>query len=1088
MKKQLTLAFLACLCLWSVGTAQTFEEISQSVGIDVESDDFANFGGGGAFFDYDGDGDEDLYITGGRQSDHLFQNNGDGTFTDVTFQAGLAITAEYFTSAVVTGDINNDGFREIFVCTWIQLSQNNIFSPSLFFMNNGDGTFTEMATEIGITEMARSMGAVFVDIDNDSFLDLYVINYIDEPNTINSGGQVVGFAHDCFANFFYHNNGDGTFTEMAAELNLDDEGCALAVATTNMDEDDDTDIYVANDFGQWVIPNPFFENLEGTNEFEDIGPQNQSNIGLYGMGIAIGDYDLDQDLDMYISNLGRNVLLRNDGGTFIDFTTEAGVEDEWVEVPFRSTSWGTAFIDYDNNLYEDLFVSNGYIPAANFIATSEISPNKLYHNNEDGTFEDVSTEEGFDNINICRGLAYADYDQDGDVDVFVSVITEGLTEEEHVQLYRNNLDNENNWMQIQLVGVDCNRDAIGSQIRVFVDDKVLIREVRGGSSHASHNSTIAHFGLGTYEEIDSVRINWIGGEPQTVIGLPINQRHTITQGIDPFVDITFELNTNPIEVDPAGIFVFGNGELNAGQNQLLDEDGDGVYSLTKTLPRNFSGQYIFTNGNCMDLSCAEDLSDQPCADAENNNFRSLDNIVTDTTIAACFGFCDTEACLMNFDSIEITFELNMAPVIPAESGVYLAGGTAFGEPGDFPMVDPDGDGIYTLTIRAEPGLSSHYTFTNGLCPDYSCKEDISNQACADPDNFNDRFLEDIQQDTTIEVCFSSCDYDFCFMNFDSVNITFELNMTYQDVSPEGVYLATQEFGNLQEMTDPDGDEVYSITLRQPVGFNTYYTFTNGNCPDLSCRENISGQPCAQAVNFYDRLLPLVTNDTIIQSCFSECSDDLMCTPPVEPTMVTFMVDMRQQEVSNAGVYLGADFDNWSGNIALQDDDEDGIWSTIIPLNPGTYEYKFINGGPGFNGVIEDLDPETDGDCTITNGIFTNRVMTVIPGMTTMELDSVCFGSCSSCIISNTTKPNADWSVQVVPTIAQDQVWLLFRDPAFAEKNIRVFASSGQLIFEDQLFNQSGPYNLATAKWPDGLYVVQIQRGREWVSKRIIVQH
>ena len=184
---------------------------------------------------------------------------------------------------------------------------------------------------------------------------------------------MIGFDHECFDNFFYLNNGDGTFTEMAEDLGVADAGCALAIATTDIDQDGDTDLYLANDFGEWVIPNAFFENVEGTDEFEDIGSMNNAGIEIYAMGIAIGDYDLDQDLDIYVSNLGWNVLLNNNGdGVFSDVTTEANVENEWGMFPFRATSWGTAFIDYDNDLYEDLFVSNGRIPAADFIATADL--------------------------------------------------------------------------------------------------------------------------------------------------------------------------------------------------------------------------------------------------------------------------------------------------------------------------------------------------------------------------------------------------------------------------------------------------------------------------------------------------------------------------------------------------------------------------------------------------------------------------------------------------------------------------------------------------------------------------------------------
>jgi hypothetical protein len=1086
MNSKIYISILFSLLFTSL-SAQTLEEIAIPSGINYEYIDFGDFGGGGVWFDYDNDGDEDLYAVGGRQVDHLFRNNGDGTFTDVTFGSGIEITADYFTPAVIAGDIDNDGFRDILVSTWFQGTDTNIHEPEILFKNNGDGTFTNISEVAGITSRARAMGAAFIDINNDSYLDIYVINYIEVASSINAGGQVIGFDHECFDNFFYLNNGDGTFTEMAEDLGVADAGCALAIATTDIDHDGDTDMYLANDFGEWIIPNAFFENIEGTDEFEDIGPMNNADIEIYAMGIAIGDYDLDQDLDIYVSNLGRNVLLNNNGeGVFSDVTTEANVENEWGMFPFRATSWGTAFIDYDNDLYEDLFVSNGRIPAADFIATADLDSNKVYHNNGDGTFTDVSLELGFYNVAACRGLTYSDYDQDGDIDVFVVPMEESLVEEEHARLYRNNIENDNNWVQIHLIGVECNRDAIGSQIRLFVDDKVLIREIKGGSSHASMNSLIAHFGLGTNEQIDSILVDWVGGETQTVVGAQINHRYSIKQGVDPFVKVTFELNANLIDVDENGLFVAGGDEFGVpGDNMLLDEDQDGIYTFETILPRNYSGYYIFTNGDCDDFSCAENLIGQDCADPDNFNNRFLDNIQQDTIIEACFGSCDYELCLMNFDSVDITFELNMAPVNVAGSGVFLAGGGTFGVPGDYPMEDPDGDGIYTITVTKAVGFTSYYSFTNGNCPDFTCKEDLTGQECGDPNNFYDRFIENVTQDTVIEACFGSCDYDFCLMNFDSVDITIELNMEYQDVSAEGVFLAGGgNFGEPGEypMEDPDGDGVYSITIRQPAGFSSHYTFTNGNCPDFTCKENIAGQDCADPTNFNDRFMGPIMSDTLIQTCFSECTTDLMCTPPVEPVMVSFLVNMQNEVVDPTGVYLGADFDGWSGDIALTDDNEDGIWQVDIPLEPGTYEYKFINGGPSFAGEVEELTPEDHAECTLTTGMFTNRIVTIMEGENTMVLDSVCFGSCEACIVNNIPQVENDWDVNIQPTISKDRFIISFKEDHFEEKQIRVFNTSGQLIQENYIDQPSFIFRLDAMEWPAGLYFVKIQRGNDWQSK------
>lgn len=1072
-----TIFSLFLLFTFSSISAQLLEDVAIESGIHMEYNDFGDFGGGGAWFDFDNDGDEDLYLVGGRDLDHLFRNNGDGSFTDITFGSGLEITADYFTPAVTVGDIDNDGYRDILVSTWFSVAT-NFFQPELLFKNNGDGTFTNISEAAGITASARAMGAAFIDINNDSYLDIYVINYIDIFSSITAAGQVIGFDHECFENFFYLNNGDGTFTESAEEFGLNDTGCSLAVATTDMNSDGLTDLYLVNDFGQWIVPNAFFQNGGEANNFDNIGASSNSGIGIYGMGVAIGDYDLDQDLDMYICNLGRNVLLSNNGNhTFSDATTPANVENEWGTFPFRATSWGTAFIDYDNDLYEDLFIANGRIPAAEFIATTELDSNKVYHNNGDGTFTDVSLELGFYDVSACRGLAYSDYDQDGDLDVLVVPMEESLVPDEHVRLYENKLENDNHWLQIHLIGIECNRDAIGSQIRVFVDTLVLIREIQGASSHASLNSLIAHFGLANYDYVDSIQINWVGGDQQTIIGAQVDQRYSIEQGVNPFVKVSFQLHADSIDIAESGIFIAGGEAFGLpGENSLNDDDQDGIFIFETLLPRNFSGHYIFTNGNCEDFSCAEDLTDQDCADPANFSFRFLNNLQQDTIIQACFGSCDYNYCLMDFDSIDITFQLNMTSESISEEGVYLAGGGSFGIPGDYPMEDLDGDGIYSITIRRATGFSTHYTFTNGNCPDFSCKENLMGQNCGDPSDFYNRYLDNVQQDTVIEACFSSCDYDLCLINFDSVDITIELNMQYYEVSPEGVFLAGGHFGPPGDypMEDLDGDSIYSISIKRAAGFSTYYTFTNGACLDFDCKENIAGQDCSNPTNFNDRFLAPIMQDTLIQTCFSECTPNLVCTPTTGPVMVSFFVNMQYEEVDPNGVYLAADFDEWSGNIALSDNDGDGIWQVDLPLEPGTYAYKFINGGPSLLGEIENLNPQDHVDCTLTNGIFTNRVVTILGNENTIVLDSVCFESCEDCLVSAVEKMRPSSGFKILPTISKDFFWLISEKVLFDEKYIRIFNASGQLIEAKTAKVSTAEYKIDASQWMDGLYFIYIQ--------------
>jgi hypothetical protein len=229
------------------------------------------------------------------------------------------------------------------------------------------------------------------------------------------------------------------------------------------------------------------------------------------------------------------------------------------------------------------------------------------------------------------------------------------------------------------------------------------------------------------------------------------------------VNITIELNTTTISgsIDPGGIYVAGGCCFGApGDNQLLDPDGDGIYTATFQQDAGFSTFYTFLNGNCGDYSCKENIAGLACADPANFNDRFLPPVTQDTTIRACFGTCDTDGfCTIVTDSIDITFELNTESITIDASGIFLAGGSNFGGPGDNPMIDPDGDGIYTFTTRRARGFASFYTFTNGNCGDYSCKEDLEGLACGNPNSFNDRFLAPTMSDTIVKACFGNCASD-----------------------------------------------------------------------------------------------------------------------------------------------------------------------------------------------------------------------------------------------------------------------------------------------------------------------------------------
>ncbi|MEL6969812.1 MAG: FG-GAP-like repeat-containing protein [Bacteroidota bacterium] len=541
MKNSALLTAFLFLTVLTNTQAQHFVEAQTTAGIDHVVDNFALMGGGAAFFDADNDGDDDLYLTGGLAVDHFYLNNGDGTYSYQTEEAGFAGTDFYYTTGVTAGDVDNDGDKDLFVYTW--RNDDNDLGRNLFYRNNGDGTFTEDWPFVA--DAAFTMGATFLDYDLDGWLDLYVVNYVEIADFIYDGGTIIGFEHTCFGNRFYHNNGDGTFTERAADLGLEDTGCALATTATDFNNDGAMDLYIANDFGEWIEPNKLYRNNYPNDNFTEIGETTGSDLQMYGMGIAIGDIDQDLDFDYYITNFGRNELIRNDGDTFTNITEECGAADQWVVTDTSlAIGWGTAFLDIDNDTDLDLYVANGYVPGPDFIPSTFLMNDKLFLNEGELPFADVGEDYGITNPYVSRGMAFSDYDMDGDLDI-LSVVLNGPANVEGwaTLLYRNEMGNQNNWLEVDLEGVDANRDAYGSKVIVYADDKALLREVDGGSSHASHSSSRLHFGLGEATAVDSIEVIWTGGlRTQMVYENDINQILHIVEDttIAPIVS-TFEV-------------------------------------------------------------------------------------------------------------------------------------------------------------------------------------------------------------------------------------------------------------------------------------------------------------------------------------------------------------------------------------------------------------------------------------------------------------------------------------------------------------------------------------------------------------------
>ncbi len=1024
-------AVLVCL-FWSAAylnlNAQTFTEIANELEINHIFDDWNEIGGGAVFFDYDADGDEDLYFTGGTNIDKLYRNNGDATFTDVTMESGFSATEDFYTVGATAGDIDNDGYRDLYITTY---GSSGIFFPNrrdLLFRNNGDGTFTEIGAIANISRAARSVSATFVDHDQDGFLDIYVVNYVESSRaTTDENGQINGFDHTCYENFFYHNNGNLTFTPVATELGLADVGCGLAVTNLDYDMDGDPDLYTINDFGEFVVTNQIHINNDTSDVFDlETMTMNDINIGLYGMGIAWADYDLDQDFDYYISNLGANALLNNDGNQFFtDLAVSAGVDNTATENDKLATSWGNAFADINNDLYEDLMVANGYITAADFIETDEDDPNKAYLNNGDGTFTDVSDQVGFNSLAKCRGLTYADFDQDGDLDFFVSVQTV-LQAENNMQFYRNDLDNSNNWVQIQLVGTHSNRDAIGSQIELYVTDGPrLLRQVSGGGSHASQNSTIAHFGLADYATIDSIIVRWPNGQQEQFPGVEINQRHTLTEAaISDQVKIEFALNMSFQNADESGVFVEITPENGQASRHLLYSPlQNGIYSTFVNRDPGFNGHYRFINGNCPDLACAEDLSEGDCGDPTMSFARILAPVQNDTIINACFGICPGQECQSTIDSFRVDFSVNAITLDEDLDEIYLAGISADGIP--IEMDDPDGDGRFDISLTLPEGFSAYYTYTNGVCLDFSCAEDLSGQGCTEEENDFFRFLPPLTQDTSLNACFGVCNTDSCFAPIDTFLLEIELNMTGEDISPDGVFVVGELFSpnGVGMLLDDDGDGIYNTTFAIPEGQPILYTFRNGlDCPDGSCLEDLSGQECTdESINFY-RSLPPITEDMMVSHCFGYCVSEGNCFDPNVFHQLRININMAAVDLNPTGVFIVGEYFGQQGTNPMFDNDGDGIYTNIFTLPDGfSTHYTFTNGSfcPGGD-CFEDLSGQFCATPEENNYRF-------LPPLTSDTVLELCFNDCqlNSCLgVPDSINVTFNVNMAPVDNVSPDGVYWL----------------------------------------------------------------
>jgi hypothetical protein len=509
-------------------------------GIETKSYIIEVVGCGVAFFDYDNDGWMDLFVLSGTRLDgapagatnRLYKNNRDGTFTDLTEKAGLVRTG--WASAVTVGDYDNDGFDDLFITG---------YGHNVLYHNNGDGTFTDVTEKAGLRQDTERYGSgcTWVDYDRDGHLDLCVANYLNttleklpKPGEnadctwkgipVNCGprGLPSGFVQ------MFRNNGDGTFADVSRQSGIAAASGSYPMTAVAADYDNDgwPDIYVACD----STPSWLFRNQhDGTFREEALErgvALSEDGLEQAGMGVGVGDYDLDGNLDIFKTHFAddTNVLYRNDGkGNFDDVTIRAG-----IGVETRYVGWGAGIVDLDNDGYPDLFLVTGSVypeverrlPAYPFR-----TPRLVFRNLGDGRFEELIDEAGAGvaATHTSRGCAFGDFDNDGDMDVLV------INMNEPPSLLRNDVSGTGHWLKVLLVGVTSNRSAIGARVTTRYGGRTQAQEVTAQSSFYSTNDRRLHFGLGAATVAD-LTIRWPNGTTETVAKVEADQLVVIREG------------------------------------------------------------------------------------------------------------------------------------------------------------------------------------------------------------------------------------------------------------------------------------------------------------------------------------------------------------------------------------------------------------------------------------------------------------------------------------------------------------------------------------------------------------------------------
>jgi cytochrome c peroxidase len=476
-----------------------FDDVSRQAGISDNRVPGLDLGIGQAWGDYNNDDWVDLYVTDPEGPNTLYRNNGNGTFSQSPLNAQVALPDAHSNGAVFA-DFDNDGWRDLYVAAW---------GADTLFRNESGERFVDVTEKAGIRESANTKTASWGDFDNDGYLDLYLANWSCYPEC--------GRTLEGDSDILYHNNGDGTFTNVSDYLGGGLNGAGFVASFTDYDNDGDLDIYLVNDEFVNPIGNKLWRNdgpgCQGWC-FTEVAQESGAESKVFGMGLAVGDYDNDGDIDFYFSNVGPMELLQNQGdGTFRDVALEAGVQTP------ESIGWGAVLIDYDNDGWRDL-----YLAVADTTNHRDIGANKLFHNNRDGSFTLVNCGNAAADVRMSLGVATADYDHDGWVDLVVGNMDEGY------RLYRNTsgAGSSNHWLVLELIGGGpVNRDAVGARVIVTTPDgNTQLQEVINGASVGAGNDLVLSYGLGA-EQTAQLHVRWPDGREQVFSNVRVDHRYRL---------------------------------------------------------------------------------------------------------------------------------------------------------------------------------------------------------------------------------------------------------------------------------------------------------------------------------------------------------------------------------------------------------------------------------------------------------------------------------------------------------------------------------------------------------------------------------